>query len=73
MRAKIAAGQATKFPGGRKPGAHCVTKRMWDARCSPSSKSFAASWTLALAFRQGRRLRKRLFIELLHVIRTRLP
>jgi len=28
MRAKIAAGQATKFPSGRKPGAQWVTKRM---------------------------------------------
>jgi hypothetical protein len=32
MRAKIAAGVATRFPTGRKPGARWLTKRMWDRK-----------------------------------------
>ena len=48
MRAKIAAGQATKFPSGRKPARNGSPSGCGSARYWPSSRSFAAGWPLPL-------------------------
>jgi hypothetical protein len=80
MRAKIAAGQATKFPGGRKPGAQWVTQRMWERKVLAEQQELRRQldpppWP----FRQGRGRRKDLesielmFIERLRDGRARLP
>jgi hypothetical protein len=73
MRAKIAAGQVTKFPGGRKPGAQWVTKRMWDRKVLAERQELSRQldpppWP----FRRGRGRRKVLeSVELLFMERLR--
>jgi hypothetical protein len=80
MRAKIAAGQATKFPGGRKPGAQWVTQRMWERKVLAEQQELRRQFDPPpWPFRQGRGRRKDLesielmFIERLRDARARLP
>ena len=61
MRAKIAAGEATKFPGGRKPGAQWVTKRMWERKVLAEQQELRRQFDPPpWPFRQGRGRRKSL-------------
>jgi hypothetical protein len=79
MRAKIAAGQATKFPGGRKPGAQWVTQRMWERKVLAEQQELRRQLDPPWPFRQGRGRRKDLeklqlmFIERLRDGRAPLP
>jgi hypothetical protein len=71
MRAEITAGQATKFPGGRKPGAQWVTKRMWDRKVLAEQQELRRQLDPPpRPFRQGRGRRKGLeSVELIFIER----